>query len=104
QVKPFTEKVGSASEAGVAAVLAQGRASLENLQAEADRISAQVASPVADKLSAGSRLSEAFGRGRDGVLKAVGEAGRAADQGVSTVSSRSAVVVDGLPALKGQAS
>ncbi|CAM9741501.1 unnamed protein product [Ectocarpus sp. 8 AP-2014] len=96
QVKPFTEKVGSASEAGVAAVLEQGRASLENLQAEADRISAQVASPVADKLSAGSRLSEAFGRGRDGVLKAVGEAGRAVDQGVSAV--------DGLPALKGQAS
>ncbi|CBN79888.1 expressed unknown protein [Ectocarpus siliculosus] len=104
QVKPFTEKVGSASEAGVAAVLEQGRASLENLQAEADRISAQVASPVADKLSAGSRLSEAFGRGRDGVLKAVGEAGRAVDQGVSAVSSRSAVVVDGLPALKGQTS
>ncbi|CAN0257462.1 unnamed protein product [Ectocarpus sp. 6 AP-2014] len=104
QVQPFTEKVGSASEAGVAAVLEQGRASLENLQAEADRISAQVASPVADKLSAGSRLSEAFGRGRDGVLKAVGEAGRAVDQGVSAVSSRSAVVVDGLPALKGQPS
>lgn len=82
----------------------KGRASLENLQAEADRISAQVASPVADKLSAGGRLSEAFGRGRDGVLKAVGGAGRAVDQGVSAVSSRSAVVVDGLPTLKGQAS
>lgn len=103
---------------------AKGRASLEKLQAEADRISAQVASPIADKLSAGgvsketgssagqsaaaaaagSHLSEAFGRGRDGVLAAVGEAGRAVDRGVSAVSSRSAVVVDGLPALKGQAS
>ncbi|CAN0563742.1 unnamed protein product, partial [Ectocarpus sp. 12 AP-2014] len=79
QVKPFAEKAGSASEAGVAAVLEQGRARLENLQAEADRISAQVAPPVADKLSAGGRLSEAFGRGRDGVLKAVGGAGRGRD-------------------------
>ncbi|CAN0553275.1 unnamed protein product, partial [Ectocarpus sp. 12 AP-2014] len=101
RVLPFFCFVGSASEAGVAAVLEQGRVRLENLQAEADRISAQVASPVADKLSAGSRLSEAFGRGRDGVLNAVGEAGRAVDQGVSAVWSRSAVVVDGLPALKG---
>ncbi|CAM9361339.1 unnamed protein product, partial [Scytosiphon promiscuus] len=97
KVKELADKGGSASAAGVAAVLEQGRATVDRLQAEAERISTDAlstaAAPIAEKLStlpeagrsagqaAGSRASELSARAAAELSSSATRLGRSVKHG-----------------------